>query len=276
MYAIDYLKSVRDREAAPTTRVETITPETAMRILEESSSFVNRKVKRTHVAALAEAMRSGHWKNVGDPIRIDSDGRVIDGQHRLLALVEANSTLEFVVIRGLPTESAHYIDIGIPRSGSDMIAMGGATNAFTTVAALNWLYRYRNGTLNVGGRGRLPRYATAAYHAEHPEIDRWVTASQPVRRVYGRTGLVAGAMYHFASIDPVTAEQFHDLLNTGLGMESDHPVYQLREKLIANPKMGEYEASVLFVKAWNMMRSGRRVERLFWAKAKGEEIQEAL
>ena len=121
MYAIDYLKSVRDRETAPTTRVETITPETAMRILEESSSFVNRKVKRTHVAALAEAMRSGHWKNVGDPIRIDSDGRVIDGQHRLLALVEANATLEFVVISGLPAESAHYIDIGIPRSASATI-----------------------------------------------------------------------------------------------------------------------------------------------------------
>ena len=81
--------------------IETITPQDAERILKESEKafseaeggFKQRNRRRDTVTAYAEDMAAGRWKENGETIKFDSEGRLIDGQHRLAAVVKANTPI---------------------------------------------------------------------------------------------------------------------------------------------------------------------------------------
>lgn len=88
----------------------TITPELARRIILECGYERQRPVRPLHAAALAMQMRRKEW-TAGTQIhfaRMAADGwlRLLDGQHRLHAVVEANTAVEFqVLVTDCKTES---------------------------------------------------------------------------------------------------------------------------------------------------------------------------
>lgn len=65
-----------------------ITPELARQLL--SNNKINRKIKPTIVERYAEQMEAGEWKFTGDTIKVDGEGMLLDGQHRLLAIIKCN------------------------------------------------------------------------------------------------------------------------------------------------------------------------------------------
>lgn len=104
--------------------IETITPQDAERILKESEKafseseggFKQRNRRKDTVTAYAEDMAAGRWKENGETIKFDSEGRLIDGQHRLAAVVRANTPIQFFVVRGLDNSVMDTIDYGVKRS----------------------------------------------------------------------------------------------------------------------------------------------------------------
>lgn len=68
------------------------------------SNTANRKLSKSRVDNLANQMLSDKWEFNGDTIRISVTGVLLDGQHRLSALVKANKTLKFIVVKNLPDE----------------------------------------------------------------------------------------------------------------------------------------------------------------------------
>src|SRR4051794_2644385 len=90
-----------------------VTPEIAREWLE--SNHNNRPLRGDNVKALARDMRNDDWRLVGDPIRIDRLGNLIDGQHRLAAVVDSGVTIPFYVATGLEPEDKRVIDAGIKR-----------------------------------------------------------------------------------------------------------------------------------------------------------------
>lgn len=111
----------------------TITPEVAARMLENNPS--NRNIKRDHVAAIARDMTAGRWQINGDAIRLNGDGSLIDGQHRLSACVLSGVPFQTVVITGLSHDVRATIDGGAKRRHGDRLAMLGVHNANTVSAA---------------------------------------------------------------------------------------------------------------------------------------------
>jgi len=95
----------------------TVMPAQAVKWLERNKS--NRKLRSAYVRRLAEDMRRGFFFYTGDPLKFDRDGWLLDGQHRLSALVEANITLDFMVVSNLPSVVYSVIDSGMPRSMAD-------------------------------------------------------------------------------------------------------------------------------------------------------------
>lgn len=61
-----------------------------------------RKLDRRRVGRLRGAMAGGRWRLRLDPISLDESGALVDGRHRLAAVVEADVRLWFFVTRGLP------------------------------------------------------------------------------------------------------------------------------------------------------------------------------
>lgn len=99
-----------------------ITPEKAVEMLKGNTN--NRKVKIRDVHTYAHDMKTGKWKANGETIVIGADGKVLDGQHRLMACVEAGTPFLSLVVE-YPPESGNY-DTGIKRSTLDTMTIDGA------------------------------------------------------------------------------------------------------------------------------------------------------
>ena len=81
-------------------KTKTITPAVAEAMLKTSEALgaINRKLNNRHVELYANEIRSNRWKLNGDAIRLDADGRILDGQHRLHACVLAGIPFQTIVI----------------------------------------------------------------------------------------------------------------------------------------------------------------------------------
>jgi len=70
-------------------------------------------------------MRNGHWLFTGDAIRFTTQPELIDGQHRMKALIEADIALQMVCVFGLEPNAKHALDMGRKRSAADVLALKG-------------------------------------------------------------------------------------------------------------------------------------------------------
>ena len=79
--------------------VEIITPEQAQEYLDYNAK--HRPIKEKKVDEYMHEMVNGSWKLNGKTICFDWNGRLLNGQHRLTAVVRSRVPLTTVVVRGL-------------------------------------------------------------------------------------------------------------------------------------------------------------------------------
>ena len=84
----------------------------------------NRWVRKGAVDYLTEQIKRGEWReDHPQPIVFSNHGRLIDGQHRLLAIVKAG-LIDPVIVRvetGAHDQVREYLDTGVPRSLDDCV-----------------------------------------------------------------------------------------------------------------------------------------------------------
>jgi hypothetical protein len=118
-----YAKQETDQGGTPMNmKLETITPEKAARILEKNK---NRTISWARARTLTDAMLAGQWQLTGQTIQIDKNGYLVDGQHRLTAIVQSNRTQRFFVARNVPPKARDVTDYVRARSASDVLKMHG-------------------------------------------------------------------------------------------------------------------------------------------------------
>jgi len=105
-------------------QIETITPTVAKAYLEKNSN--NRNINKSHVAFLAKELLDGNYQMNGQSIVIGKSGRLLDGQHRLTAVIRAGVPISAVVVHGVDEESFVTMDTGKPRGGADALTIAGA------------------------------------------------------------------------------------------------------------------------------------------------------
>lgn len=104
-----------------TTTLETIDPAAAKAMLDSSPG--NRSINRHRVAALAELMLTGDWKAWAGTIHINTRGQLINGHHRLHAVVHAGCSIQQCVARDVPDDTIEAIDLCRPRKLGDVLSM---------------------------------------------------------------------------------------------------------------------------------------------------------
>lgn len=102
---------------------ETITPAIATKYLETMDG--NRSVRQTRVDFYAAQMRAGLWRKVPQGIIFDSAGRLVDGQHRMWAIVESGCAVVMYVHRGMSPEDVAALDTGLIRGFADVAHYAG-------------------------------------------------------------------------------------------------------------------------------------------------------
>ena len=104
--------------------IEVITPELAHEYLEANFTN-NRKLTARTVNRYTSLMKNGMWKLSTDAIGFDSTGRMVNGQHRLTAIIESDTSHAFIVVRGLPPENTTVFDLGKRRMMHERLTVAG-------------------------------------------------------------------------------------------------------------------------------------------------------
>lgn len=99
-----------------------VTPEIARRLI-ETSNRDNRKIKPNVVKKYAKIMSNGHWKFSPETISISKSGRLLNGQHRMLAVIESGVTCRFLFATGFDDEVFSVLDRGAVRTRADALKM---------------------------------------------------------------------------------------------------------------------------------------------------------
>jgi hypothetical protein len=259
-------------ETVDTIPVIEVTPEMAQQWLD--TRFDNERTLRegTRVAAMVRDMQADRWYFTGDPIRFDSQtGRLIDGQHRLTAVVQSGLPQPFAIIN-LPMEAHSVIDTGSARTLGDLLLFGGHVKGRTLGAIIRRALTYLNGRGTEGG----DYYPTITESTEFlsKNQDALIRAVEVAQKSYqgGRrlpvSPAILGATYFLcAEKDQDLADGFFDKLIFGLDLHEGEPVLALRDRMLRTREqqgrpMTPDDAFRFIIVAWNLTREGASVKRL--------------
>lgn len=117
--------------------IELITPEIAQTYIDNQRT--NRKIRQAHVSRLVDDMVNGRWQSMSDPIKFDDKNRLIDGQHRLSAVIKSKIPQKFIVLRGYNTESMLLLDTGLKRNTANIGQVRGLDIDNSDCATVNHL-----------------------------------------------------------------------------------------------------------------------------------------
>ena len=92
----------------------------------ENRNTRNVGIKPNKVRYLSRQMSSGRWLTTVQGISFDIDGVLMDGQHRLLAIIHSGCSLVVRIFLNEPKESMEVMDTGVPRNNADIITLTGS------------------------------------------------------------------------------------------------------------------------------------------------------
>lgn len=248
-------------------RVEEVTPEVAREMLLRNTK--NRSLRPDYVRQLSDAMKRGEWVVNGQPIQLAGDGTLLNGQHRLNAIVESGTTVPLLVVRGLPVSTLKTMDVGTRRNLSDVLALHGHMDTTNLAAALGLLHRYRSGA-RFDFSGRTAPTVTQALQlldAEPGIKDAVVEARKIYRVTHIRMSVAAALLYLFEDKDRGSGRAFFDRLCVPGGEADGSSITVLRndvDRVWSEPnyRFSTIVLSAVTIKAFNAWRQGRTVETL--------------
>jgi hypothetical protein len=252
-----------------------VTPALAGKWLGKNSN--NRPLRNQVVGILAGDMAAGRWRDNGDPIRWGADGVLQDGQHRLAAIVESDSSQELLIVGGLAAGAFESIDGGIKRTVAD--GLRGVQNASALAAAgrLIWLQEHHGGILDRSHA--VSKAEILAFIRSTPSIAESVAfcVSAPgegVDRIFGSACFVAYFVHYTRLSHPERLASFlRGIGSRPDGLSVGQPTFALRERIHEEKARGAVGLKPcspplrsLFVRAWRAHRDGRRLTKLLLPK----------
>ena len=111
----------------------TITPEVAASFLKHNTD--NRNKRGWWVNGLANMIKRGEWIPTHQGVAFSKSGKLLDGQHRLEAIVEANIPVEMLVVTGVRDDAYKVLDNGIKRTLADLTGISQRTAEVCRVLA---------------------------------------------------------------------------------------------------------------------------------------------
>lgn len=257
--------------------VEKIGPELAEKILSSSQDKVkNRNVTDGHVEWLASQMKAGKWRTNGEPIILDEEGHLLDGQHRLWAIATSGVEIETVVTRGVDRNTFATIDTGAARTGANVFQMSGEVNCHVLAAALGWLYRFENGKMLWGIKSSGYTAATGiSLLKKNPEVRDAVAWSLRMQKNIFLRELPKSALaflrYIFCRHKPNKAEEFFELVGDVRPDSPGTATRAFRDWILKNKNSRQpantLEFIAISVKAWGAFLDGETPKTYVWRRA---------
>src|SRR5882762_2800758 len=138
------LKSLNAEPEHVTSTIMTVGPDRASRWLEYNNSH-NRDLRQYRVDQYTRDMLADRWHFNGESIQFDRDDVLLNGQHRLWAIVESGCPQKFVIVRGLDRSAQKTMDQGNKRPPAEQLHLVGIPVGNTVAAAIRTFLRWEQG-----------------------------------------------------------------------------------------------------------------------------------
>jgi hypothetical protein len=122
----------------------TVTPKEAVIWLDTKNSH-NRPISQSTVERYTQEILAGRWKSNGQAIVFSDTGQLLNGQHRLKAVVAANRSIETLIVWGVSDSAFDTIDDGNKRSLADILAIKDEYKPALLSAGVRFLWIYSTG-----------------------------------------------------------------------------------------------------------------------------------
>jgi len=271
---------------------ELITPTRAKALLENNT--MNRKLQTGWLAKLTYMMKSGQWdENNPATIGISENGKLIDGQHRLQALIIANKRYKFNIVYNLPSESFLITDTGKSRSITNIFEIAGEKNAkrlASIIAPIDNLVK--NGYMvakqttnsnktNYAQKEYNPKIVYAIFIANSNMFRKTALMMSKIDEYQRKINILSpaaiGIFYGYVSFYYTTEDVEKYLINIvkGENIDSKSVEFQIRQKLLeikADPfqKIDNKTAYNMLAHGWNLKLEGKSWSR---NKYNGEKVK---
>jgi hypothetical protein len=243
-----------------------VTPAIAGRWLQTNRR--NRILRPHLIKRYAQQMREGRWTLNGECIKFTASGYLLDGQHRLRAIIEADVPVVLEVRVGLPESAGLTIDTGAVRTATDVISMRGLTQ---------WESRVMAGAIRLLLNHERSGAMWSVARVDNRDVDDYFTAHQPLyvslhsiksachqhSRLYPFP-LALALHFLFAHVDSHDADNFFYRLYHGVNIRGDEALHWLRRycESTDDPQSTTrrtYDLALRTVKCWNLTREGETV-----------------
>jgi hypothetical protein len=218
----------------------------------------NRKLRNFRVDQMARNMKVGQWDDNGETIKFSRTGVLLDGQHRLSAVIESDTVQVFTVIAGLDDVVQRSIDIGGKRTVGDQLNLNGKSDGKTLASVARFAME-----MQAWPRSFRPSEMEIVGIVENDDKLQWVVThvNPTLPAILGSPTVRAYVYRVLHDVDPDACATFFSKLTTLDKLPSDSPILALYRRL-ATPDMrkdgmrGRVAMVTCYFIAWNAWRNG--------------------
>lgn len=216
-----------------------MTPEWASQLLEHNAH--NRAPRAKAVAQIASDITTGRWQLTPQTVSIANNGTLLDGQHRLMAIVKSGRAVPLMLATDCPAECFSAIDTGMARTPGDILKIDGCSQSVSVAAIIRTVFYYKHFPGHVWSGAAVNQNTITKQHlVDHyrSDTDGWevaVKAAAAVKRFpYTQLTAIGAFMYLYASehapdkSDKEKSKEYLRLFCTGEMLPAGNPVLAFR------------------------------------------------
>lgn len=243
---------------------ENVGPDKATAYLETMDG--NRSVRQTRIDFYAAQMKAGLWRKVPQGIIFDTKGHLVDGQHRMWAIIESGCTVPLYVHRGMNPDDVAALDTGLIRGFADTAHYAGWESGDPVAAAIA-----RTMVLGPGSRSRMiPAEVAHRWQEFYEEAITFACRVRLATRGLGSKVIPIAVATPFArawySENHDRLEQMAAILKSGIiEHQADRAAIALRDawltKRLGRTETEQYQKASAAIRAFCERRGIRNLQR---------------
>lgn len=255
-----------------TMEVEAIDKEKALAYLEANSD--NREMRTRTALRYAKAMLSGKWELTHQGIAFDHMDVLIDGQHRLWAIVLAaetmpNISIRMMVSRGYSPETFRAVDCGAGRHESDLMKDSTgrrmARDVAATAKAMVLGHRISGGNYARENSGALEKDDLADFINTYRSGIDWAIENVSGKQIANAT--IRSVFARAATVRPETRPMLAEFVrgvqgDVSVPLGTNHPAVLFRKLLTGNTKAPKHVVYRKLETALTSYLEGKTMEML--------------
>ncbi len=254
-------------------RVQKVTPARAEELL--AANTANRPLSKSTVHAFAEAMRRGDWLVTHQGIAFDTNGVLVDGQHRLAAVIEAELPVEMTVFTEVEPDTFDVLDTGKRRNAADVPAIEGekSTTMLAAMVRTVWLYENRRDTSWSGGAAAVTNHQIVQTLEANPKIREFLAVGERIAAETGMIKSAAGAASYLIehANKRASLDDWYEGIIDGAGLAKTDPRLMFRRTMfsmarrqagVVQRRRDTREHVALYLKAFNAWATGEPLSSL--------------